>query len=131
MSWLDNLGSGFPAMEFPAGETVTRERRRPVVDPYDPSNVTPGSWNDPLDIITLESCYIDSASSSSGADATREPVATTKTLYCTDASVDVKAGDRVRRGNDLFYVRERTEADVNPWTSWQPLVAIPLSMTEG
>lgn len=131
MSWLDNLGSGFPAMEFPHGETVTRERRRPVQDPYNPDRTTPGSWEDPLDVITLEQCFIDSASSSSTNDAMREPVSTSKSLYSTDPAVDVKVGDRIRRGTDVFYVRERTEADVNPVTGWQPVVEIPLSMEEG
>lgn len=130
MSWLDNLASGFPAMEFPHGETVTRERRESVGDPYNPDRVTLGPWSEATSI-TLESCFIDSASSSSTNDANREPVSTSKSLYSTDPAVDVKVGDRIRRGSDVFYIRERTEADTNPFTSWQPVVEIPLSMEEG
>lgn len=131
MSWLDNLASGFPAMEFPHGETVTRERRMPVIDPYDPTTSVPGSWDDPLDVLPLPSCFVDSASSTSTNDATRSPVSTSKSLYSTDPSVDVQVGDRIRRGSDLFYVRERTEADTNPFSGWRPVVEIPLSMEEG
>lgn len=130
MSWLDDLGIG-PAMEFPYGETVTRERRMPVVDPYDPTSSVPGSWDDPLDTLALEQCFIDTASSTSTNDATREPVSTSATLHCTTPDVDVKVGDRIRRGADVFYVRERSEADTNPFTGFRPVVSIPLSMEEG
>lgn len=131
MSWLDALGSGLPAMTFPHGETVVRERRRPVPSPYNPDKTVPGSWDDDLDVLELSSCFVDSASSSSVNDATREPVSTSKSLYSTDPSVDVRVGDRIRRGGDVFYVREPTEADTNPFTGWRPVVEIPLSMEEG
>lgn len=130
MSWLDNLGSGFPGMEFPHGETVKRERRQATPDPYNPDRVTLGPWSEATSI-TLESCFIDSTSSSSTNDANREPVSTSKSLYSTDPGIDVKVGDRIRRGSDIFYIRERTEADTNPFTGWQPVVEIPLSMEEG
>lgn len=130
MSWLDDLG-GFPAMEFPHGEPVTRERRRPVVDPYDPTSSVPGSWDDQLDMLVLERCFVDTGSSTSTNDATRSPVSTSATLYSTTPDIDVKVGDRIRRGSDVFYVRERSEADTSPFTGFRPVIGIPLAMEEG
>lgn len=118
-------------MEFPHGETVTRERRKPVPDPFDHTKTVPGSWDDTLDVLSLERCFVDSASSTSANDATREPVSTSKSLYSTDPGIDVQVGDRIKRGADIFYIRERTEADRNPFTDWQPVIEIPLSMEEG
>lgn len=118
-------------MEFPFGETVVRERRRPVIDPYDPGTSVPGSWDDPLDVLTIEGAFVASSSSTAVTDATREQILTDKSLYCTDPNVDVRAGDRIRRGADVFYVNSRPEADRNPFTGWQPVVEIPLDMSEG
>lgn len=131
MSWLDSLGDGFPAMEFSAGETVIRERRVPVVDPYDPTTEVAGTWDDPLDTLTIENVFIASTSSASPADATRSQILTQKSLYCTAPDVDVKAGDRIRRGPELYYVNDRPAADQNPFSGWRPVVEIPLDMTEG
>lgn len=118
-------------MELSFGETVVRERRMPVIDPYDPDALVPGSWGDPLDTLSLEQAFIASSSSVAPADATRRQVLTEKSLYCTDANVDVQVGDRVRRGNETYYVNARPAADTNPFTGWQPIVEIPLDMTEG
>jgi len=113
------------------GETVIRERRKPVPDPYNPSRTTPGSWEDPLDTLPLENCYVDFGASSSTNDATREPVSTSATLFCSDPDVDVKVGDRVRRGADVWYVNERPAGYTNPFTGWRPPLEIPLSNQEG
>lgn len=118
-------------MEFPYGENVVRERRKPVVDPYDPGATVPGSWDDPTDDLPLEGVFIGSSSSTAPLDATRQQILTTKSLYCTDPSVDVQPGDRVRRGTELYYIHTRPEADTNPFTGWQPVVEIPLEMPEG
>lgn len=118
-------------MEFPFGEQVTRERRQPVVDPYDPGASVPGSWDDPLDTLALELAFIASSSSDAPLDATRSQVLTEKSLYCTDPDVDVQVGDRIRRGLQVYYVNARPEADMNPFTGWRPTVEIPLDMSEG
>lgn len=34
-------------------------------------------------------------------------------------------------GGEVFYVNARPAADTNPFTDWQPVVEIPLDMTEG
>ncbi len=118
-------------MEFPFGESVTRERRKPIIDPYDPDSTVPGSWDDALDIIALPGAFIASSSSTDTGDATRSQILTAKSLYASNPDVDVRAGDRVRRGTEVFYVNARPEADTNPWTGWRPAVEIPLDMTEG
>lgn len=143
MSWLDSLGGGFPAMEFPGGEQVVRERRQPVTDPYNPSSQVPGSWGDPLAYLVLEQAFVASSSSTAPVDATRSQILTEKSLYLTDPSADVQPGDRIRRGGTLdvvsgvwsggtvLYVNVRPAADTNPFTGWQPVVEIPLEVSEG
>lgn len=130
-------------MEFPFGELVVRERRQPVIDPYDPDTQVPGSWDDPLDYLELEDAFVASSSSTAPLDATRSQILTEKSLYLTDPFADVQPGDRVRRGGtkdegggtwsggEVFYVNARPAADTNPFTGWQPVVEIPLDLTEG
>lgn len=130
-------------MEFPFGEQVVRERRQPIIDPYDPGATVPGSWEDPLSYLELEHAFVASSSSTAPLDATRSQILTEKSLYLTDPNADVQAGDRIRRGGtldedtqtwaggDVLYVNVRPAADTNPWTAWQPVVEIPLDMTEG
>ena len=129
-------------MEFPFGEPVVRERRQLVIDPYDPGTSVPGSWEATLTYLELDGAFIASSSSTAPLDATRSQILTDKSLYCTEPSVDVLAGDRVRRGGskgedgvwrggEVLYVNVRPAADTNPFTGWQPVVEIPLDMTEG
>ena len=143
MSWLDSLGGDFPAMEFPGGEQVVRERRQPVTDPYDPDTLVPGSWDDPLVYLPLEQAFVASSSSTAPVDATRSQILTKKSLYLTDPAADVRPGDRIRRGGvldedtgvwsggDVLYVNVRPAADTNPFTGWRPVVEIPLDVSEG
>lgn len=129
-------------MEFPFGEQVVRERRQPVIDPYDPDTSVPGSWGDPLDYLKVEQAFVASSSSTAPVDATRSQILTEKSLYCTEPSADVQPGDRIRRGGtqgadgiwrggEVLYVNVRPTADTNPFTGWQPAVEIPLDMSEG
>jgi len=129
-------------MDFPFGERVLRERRQPIVDPYDPGATVPGSWGDPLAYFEINSAFVASSSSVAPVDATRAQILIAKSLYCTDPLVDVQPGDRIRRGGtrgldgiwrggEVLYVNVRPSADTNPFTGWQPVVEIPLDMTEG
>lgn len=130
-------------MEFPFGEQVVRERRQQVLDPYDPGALVPGSWEDPLDYLEVEQAFVASSSSTAPVDATRSQILTEKSLYCTEPSVDVRPGDRIRRGGvrdedtgtwsggEVLYVNVRPAADTNPFSGWQPVIEIPLDMTEG
>lgn len=130
-------------MEFPFGEMVVRERRVPVVDPYRPDTTVPGRWEGPLAYLMLEQAFVASSSSSAVVDATRSQILTEKSLYLTESSADVQPGDRIRRGGAfdpdtgtwsggvVLYVNARPEVDTNPFTGWQPVVEIPLDMSEG
>ncbi|MEU4016182.1 hypothetical protein AB0E56_13065 [Microbacterium sp. NPDC028030] len=130
-------------MEFPFGETVVRERRQMVTDPYDPGTQVPGSWGDPLSYLVLEQAFVASSSSTAPTNATRAQILTEKSLYLTEPSADVQPGDRIRRGGtfdedtqtwsggEVLYVNVRPAADTNPFTGWQPVVEIPLDLSEG
>lgn len=118
-------------MEFAHGESIVRERRQPVTDPYNPDQEVPGPWDGHLDTLTVDGAFIASSSSVAPVDASREQVLTDKSLYCTDPDVDVRVGDRIRRGAEIYYVTARPEADTNPFTGWRPVVEIPLEMSEG
>lgn len=125
------------SMEFPFGQTVFRDRRALIPDPYNPSKQVPGGdWGSS---IQLAGAFVASSSSSSQRDATRAQILTSKSLYLGDTTADVVAGDRIRVGGTIgdlasgtaYLVEARPEADVNPFTGWQPVVEIPLTLTEG
>jgi hypothetical protein len=126
-------------MEFPFGETAYRDRRAAVPSEHNPDRTTLVPWPEPgapepwegIDTIELPGAWVASSSSTAVTDATRSSILTNKSLFSTDPSVDVRALDRIRVGGQIWYVRERPEADRNPFTGWQPVVEIPLEMTEG
>lgn len=117
-------------MQFPHGELVERDRRPEEADPYNPDRVTPGSWDDAT-TIELEAAFVASSSSTAVQDATRSQILGSKSLYLTDVDADVQVGDRIRAGGRAYYVNEIPEADVNPFTGWQPVQEIPLDLTLG
>jgi hypothetical protein len=126
-------------MDFPFGQTIYRDRRDQVTDPYNPSRTADGDWDAAL-TITLAGAFIASSSSVSPSDATRDEILTNKSLYVTDPAADVRPRDRIRTagmafdgsdGTRPFYVRVRPDADINPFTGWQPVVEIPLELVEG
>ncbi|WP_022886363.1 hypothetical protein [Glaciibacter superstes] len=118
-------------MQFNHTSQVKRERRLPIPDPYNPDRQIPGSWDDPLDELPLEGAWIASSSSVAPASATRTQIVTAKSLYCTNVTVDVLAGDRVRSGDEVLYIHVKPEADFNPFTGWRPVVEIPLEEVAG
>jgi hypothetical protein len=117
-------------MEFPFGVTVYRDRRKQVPDPYNPALTTAGDW-DPEQTVELEQAFVASSSSTSVSDATRSQLLTSKSLFLSDPEADVRPGDRIRVGAAEYFVHVRPEADVNPFTGWQPAVEIPLELVEG
>lgn len=117
-------------MQFEHGQTVHRDRRKSIPDPYNPANPKPGPWSD-ADTIDLADAFVASSSSNASSDAIRSQVLSTKSLYVTDPYVDVQVGDRIRVGSSIFYVNEIPESDVNPFTGWQPVKEIPLDHTLG
>lgn len=130
MSFLDDLDTD--TQPFPAGQTVIRQRRQRVTDPHDPEHTIAGAWDDAPDEITLEGAYLSTAGSTDTSSATRTQAITTATLFCQPGA-DVRTGDRVLSiaGGGWWYVNARPESDTNPFTGWQPVMQIPLELTEG
>jgi len=117
-------------MRFRHGQTVYRDRRRLIEDPYNPDSTTEGDW-DPALTVELKNSFVASSSSASLANATRVQILTSKSLYLSDPTADVRARDRIRSGTDEYIVEARPAADINPFTGWQPAVEIPLTLVEG
>ncbi|RJT88124.1 hypothetical protein D6T64_12105 [Cryobacterium melibiosiphilum] len=116
-------------MDFPFGQTVTRERRKLIDNPYDPTSPTQGSWDDP-DTITVYDAFVASSSSAAVPSATRTQVVTQKSLYCPPAT-DIVDGDRVKSGSHTYTVDAVPEADVSPFTGWAPPMEVPLVEVSG
>lgn len=117
---------------FSHGQTVIRERRPKVPNPANPQRPLLGQW-DEAGVTTLElpGAWVASSSSSESSSATRSDILTLKSLFLTDVSADVLPGDRIRYGTSIGYVKVTPEADVNPFTGWQPYKEIPLETSEG
>lgn len=117
-------------MDFPHGQTVYRDRRQRITDPYNPTKSISGPWS-AADTIPIDDAFVASSSSNTARDATRHQILTAKSLYCTDPTVDVLAGDRIRVGEATYQVDVKPTADVNPFTGWQPAIEIPLKEAAG
>lgn len=120
MGWLDELDES----GFEHGETVVRQRRKTIADPYS-GKQTLGDWTNP-DEHTLEGAFVASSSTSSTREATRTQLLEEKSLYVTDPGADVLAGDRIKAGGVVYEIDGIPNADVNPFTGWQPVKEIPL-----
>lgn len=120
-------------MEFGFGQTVFRDRRERVVDEMNPERTVEGDF-DPSLTIQLNGAWIASSSSVAPNDATRAQILNQKSLYLTDPTADVQPRDRIRDGGTLVDLDSGTpyivdvvpQADVNPFTGWQPVKEVPL-----
>ena len=116
---------------FGSAESVIRLRRIRVAAPLAADGTRPGEWTDPVDALEIPNCWVSSSSSNSTATADRVTILTSKSLYAPPRS-DVRAGDRIETEDGLVYhVEARPAADRNPFTGWQPLAEIPLTLVEG
>lgn len=111
-------------MQFDYGQEVVRERATPVLDPYSGKQIGE-DWSNP-DTLTLDDASVSSSTSSASTDPVREQVITSKSLYLDDPDADVQKGDRIRTPSHVYVIEVLPEADVNPWTNWQPVREIPL-----
>lgn len=114
---------------FGFGSTVTRQRRKPVPDPYDPTHLVPGSWDDP-DEAGIEDAWVASSTATAVPDASRTQSTAYKSLYCPP-DADVLKGDRIVDGAHTYQVQAVPAADVNPFTGWQPVMEVPLVEVSG
>lgn len=115
-------------MMFTEGQTVIRDRRAQITDPYSGQSA-PGSWDAPL-VITISGAFVASSSSADVSSATRTQVISAKSLYC-EPGADVAVGDRIRASGRTYEVDAVPESDVNPFTGWQPVQEIPLTEVLG
>lgn len=115
-------------MDFPYGETVTRQRGVPTLDPYS-GEVTGIDWTTP-DELAIEKCGFNPGQSSEPVQDARNAVITQPEVYAPTGS-DVLAGDRlVVRGKT--YAVDGDPADWrSPFTGWAPGLVIPLKIVEG
>lgn len=111
-------------MKFAAGVSVERLRRPRIPDAYNPAATVPGDWAD-ASTEAIEGAYVAATSSTSTTDPVRSQVVTLKSLYCSPTA-DVRPGDRIVSGSHTYEVDAVPEADVNPFTGWQPVQEIPL-----
>ncbi|MEO5919930.1 MAG: hypothetical protein ABIQ01_02190 [Pseudolysinimonas sp.] len=129
------MGGG---IEFSHGQTVHRDRRPMIASPTNPARQVPGDWSDATSI-ALEDAFVASTSSTALANATRSEILTSKSLYLTDATADVKEGDRIRVGGELddlttgthYQVPARPEGDTSPFTGDHLVTEIPLENVKG
>lgn len=127
-------------MDFPAGQTVFRDRRALTGTRYAPTaQKRDGDW-DPEQSIELPNAFIGPSTGIAPVDATRSQILTTESLFLGDTTADVIPKDRIRVGGTLAdldtgrvigYVEVRPDAPANPFTGWQPVVEIPLNLAEG
>lgn len=116
-------------MQFDYGQRVTRERAKPVIDPYSGKPIGE-DWSDP-DVLELVDAFVSSSTSSANNSEVREQVTTAKSLYLDDPDADVRKGDRIRTPGHLYVIEVLPEADVNPFTGWQPVREVPLVERDG
>lgn len=114
---------------FEVTSGFVRERARLVGDPYDPDAPGVPDWSDP-DRLPVDA-YFASQSSTEQSDPVRAQLVTTKQLVFDDPHVDVRRGDRIRLGSSVWVVTGFPEADVNPFTGWQPTLVCNLEEVVG
>jgi hypothetical protein len=100
-------------------EQFTRQRRKLIVDPYDPDSSTLGDWTDTDDIQVNGA--LASLTSVEQDDAMRSEVLSTAQFVSDIPNLDVRRGDRLlasdgRKWNVVGYPTH----DVNAFTGWQP-----------
>lgn len=115
---------------FGYSETVIRYRRLKVPDSKAATGYKLGPWStaEPLEV---PGCWVSSSSSNATSQEDRVTILTSKSLYAPPRA-DVRAGDRIETEDGLTYdVEARPAADRNPFTGWQPVSEIPLTLVEG
>lgn len=111
-------------------EQFTRQRRKQVVDPYDPDSSTLGDWADTDDIQVNGA--LASLKSTEQDDAVRSEVLSTAQFVSDSPDLDVRRGDRLlasdgRKWNVVGYPTR----DMNAFTGWQPTLVAALQEVVG
>jgi phosphatidylserine decarboxylase len=111
-------------------EQFTRQRRKQVVDPYDPDSSTLGDWTDTDDLQVNGA--LASLTSTEQDDAVRSEVLSTAQFVSDIPDLDVRRGDRLlasdgRKWNVVGYPTR----DMNAFTGWQPTLVAALQEVVG
>lgn len=115
-------------MDFPHGETVTRQRSTAVTDPYSDED-TGADWTSP-DTLPIAGCAV-------ATGGTIEPVADARNSVESDFDVlapfgsDVTAQDRLVIRGLVCEVQGRPFDWHHPMTGWEPGTVIKAKIVEG
>lgn len=115
-------------MDFPYGETVTRQRGTPTVDPYS-GEATGVDWTTPTEL-AIPGCAFNPGRSTEPLQDARTAVLTQPEVYAPYGS-DVLAGDRLVVRGDVYEVDGNPADWRSPFTGWEPGMVIPLKRAEG
>lgn len=115
-------------MDFPHGETVTRLRATPIIDPY--SEETTGlDWGNATSL-EVPGCGFNPGQSSEPVQDARNSVTTQPEVYAPEG-VDILAGDRLVVRGLTFDVDGDPATWVSPFTGWAPGLVVALKRTAG
>lgn len=117
-----------PMFPLKHGETITRLRRRMVLDPYS-GETTLGTW-DGADELSIEGCAVAPSSTSEPLNANRQMVITNMSVY-GPPGMDVLPEDRIRARSGLWDVAGESARWSNPFTGWRPGDEFPLKKVDG
>lgn len=115
-------------MRHPHGETITRLRATPLVDPYSEES-TGKDWNNP-DTLEVPHCAVDDSKTRETNDADRNAVVTDFVIW-PDAHYDIQAGDRLVVRGLTCEVVGRPSTPINPFTGHAPGMEIAVNIWEG
>lgn len=110
------------------GETVIRERRRMIPDPYSGES-TLADWSDPLQL-TVEGVAIALSSTVEPVNDSRQQVITQMSVYCGPGE-DILPEDRIRVRSGLWHVQGTIQAFPNPFTGWEPGAEFAIRKVDG
>lgn len=111
-------------------EQFTRQRRKQVVDSYEPDNSTLGDWTDTEDLQVDGA--LASLTSTEQDDAVRSEVLSTAQFVSDDPNLDVKRGDRLLASDGRKWnVAGYPTRDMNTFTGWRPTLVCNLEEVVG
>ena len=113
---------------FAHGETVTRLRGTPVVDPYSGES-TGVDWSNP-DELEIDGCAFNPGQSAEPTEVGRNAVITQPEVY-TEVGADVLAGDRLIVRGRTYEVDGDPSDWRSPFTGWEAGLTVTLKIVEG
>lgn len=84
-----------------------------------------------FDSIEIDGVYVAATSTIAVPETARNQSLDYRSLYSEEADVDILKNDRIRYGDEAFYVDTRPTGDINPFTGSTPGVEIPLRAVVG